>query len=163
MVRPSVSWAASVFGGKNSNENVRPAASRSAILAMVGQSIGRSFLRQGRDIAGRGARPTPGGHHHGKRQQPEQRRDQRGRLVEDLSQATGDGGDAEPDGEGAEHDRGRVGPRQAGGGGAHGWLPPVVAGAMAVAGGVADGLAAVAWTAVDGGEVVAAAGPEGVG
>ena len=32
---PGVSWAASVFGGKNSKENVRPSARRSAIRAMT--------------------------------------------------------------------------------------------------------------------------------
>ena len=34
MVRPSDSWAESVFGGKNSNEYVLPAARRSATLVI---------------------------------------------------------------------------------------------------------------------------------
>ena len=34
MVRPRLSWAPSVFGGKNSNENVLPDARRSAIRVM---------------------------------------------------------------------------------------------------------------------------------
>ena len=37
MVRPSDSWALSVFGGKNSNENVRPAARRSDTRAIRSQ------------------------------------------------------------------------------------------------------------------------------
>src|SRR5688500_20352318 len=53
MVRPRVSCAASVLGGKNSNENVRPAARRSEILLIsevAGYRAGHGKLCPAREV-----------------------------------------------------------------------------------------------------------------
>src|SRR5687768_2631793 len=47
IVRPRASWAPSVFGGKNSNEHVRPAASRSDTLAIRSERTGASGALRG--------------------------------------------------------------------------------------------------------------------